>query len=248
MEPSTFDTLVQDLRQRLTAVQEEITRAAARAGRPSEAVRLIAVTKTHPAPVLQAAVQAGIMELGENYLQEADEKFTSLGWPPADNGCPPVIRHAIGHIQTNKIRLAVRWFEMIQTVDSERLAIRIDRVAGEMDRVVPVLLEINISKEPTKTGFFFDEVEGVLPRLANLAHIRVEGLMTIGRLEPDPEAARADFLAMRKLQERLQQQVPPEIHLRELSMGMSHDFPVAVEEGATMVRVGSRLFGPRHTG
>jgi len=245
MESSTFDTLVAEIRRRLDAVREEIAQAAERSGRPANAVRLIAVTKTHPAPVLQAAVAAGVTEIGENYLQEAGDKFTALGWPEAVTGGAPVTRHAIGHIQTNKIRLALDWFEMIQTVDSLRLAERIDRIAGEIGRSVPVLLQVNISEESTKSGFFYQEVEGILPRLAKLAHIQVEGLMTIGRLEPDPEAARGEFAAVRALSERLGQVSPPEIRFRELSMGMSHDFAVAVEEGATMVRVGSRLFGPR---
>jgi len=111
--------------------------------------------------------------------------------------------------------------------------------------VVPVLLQINISKDPKKSGFFVEKVEGVLTLLAKLAHIHIEGLMTIGRLEPDIEAARQEFIALRMLSDRLATVAPPQVALRELSMGMSHDFSVAIEEGATMVRVGSRLFGPR---
>ena len=238
------EQLIAVIERRLASVREEIAVAAQRSGRPASAVRLIAVTKTHPAAVVRAAVQAGVTEIGENYLQEASEKFTELGWPESPHDCPPV-RHAIGHIQTNKVRLAVRWFDIIHTVDSVRLAEHLDRVAAEVDRVVPVLLQINISKEPTKNGFFFDKVEGVFPALANLAHIHVTGLMTIGRLDPDVDAARKEFIAMRTLRERLAQVAPPPMDLRELSMGMSHDFAVAIEEGATIVRVGSRLFGSR---
>jgi len=239
------ERLVTDLRCRLDAVREEIAHAAAGAGRSPESVRLVAVTKMHPAEVLAAAVQVGVTEIGENYLQEARDKFAALGWPEAPLGHAPVVRHAIGHLQSNKIRLALTWFDMIQTVDSLRLAERIDAVAGEMGRTVPVLLQINISGEPTKSGIFSDDVEGVLLRLANLANIQVSGLMTIGRFEPDPNAAREEFCAMRALRDRLRPVAPPSIRLDELSMGMSHDFPVAVEEGATIVRVGSRLFGPR---
>ncbi len=239
------EQLIAALQQRLTSIREEIVAAARRSGRPASAVRLIAVTKTQPAAVVWAAVQAGVTEIGENYLQEASEKFTELGWPESSHGCPPVLRHAIGHIQTNKARLAVRWFDMIHTVDSLRLAEHLERAAAEAGRVVPVLLQINISEESIKSGFFFDKVEGVFPSLAKLAHIHVEGLMTIGRLEPDVEAARQEFIALRTLRERLVQVAPPQMDLRELSMGMSHDFLVAIEEGATMVRVGSRLFGPR---
>ncbi len=231
--------ILANLKPCLASVREEIAVAAERSGRPAAAVRLIAVTKTQPASVLRAAVEAGITEIGENYLREASDKFSELAWPDAGDARSPAVRHVIGHIQTNKARLAVRWFEMIQTIDSLHLAESVNRLAGEMGRIVPVLLQINISKEPTKFGFFFDKVEGVFPSLANLTHIQVEGLMTIGRLEPDIEAARGEFIAMRELRERLARVAPPEIHLRELSMGMSHDFVLAIEEGATMVRVGS---------
>lgn len=236
---------ITDLRERLHLVQDEIADAARRSGRSPEEVTLVAVTKTHPAEVVQAAVQAGITAIGENYLQEAEEKFTSLGWPETMDGAAPVTRHAIGHIQANKVRLALRWFEVIETVDSLALAQRIDRIADELDRVVPVLLQINIGADTAKFGFSPEKIEGIIPVLANLAHIRVNGLMTIGRFDPDPEAARADFAALRALRDRLRRIAPPHIALDDLSMGMSHDFAVAVEEGATIVRVGSRLFGSR---
>lgn len=241
------ESLITDLRERLAAVRAEIDDAARRSGRAASAVRLIAVTKTHPAAVLQAAVQAGVTEIGENYLQEAREKFIALGWPESPHDAAPVLRHAIGHIQTNKVPLAVRWFDMIHTVDSVRIAEAIARAAAEAGRVVPVLLQINVSKDPKKNGFFFENVEGIFPALAKLAHIHVEGLMTIGRFDMDVEAARTDFRALRIFAERLARLAPPQIHLHELSMGMSHDFAVAIEEGATMIRVGSRLFGPRPT-
>lgn len=234
-----------ELPARLAEVREEISAAARRAGRLAESIRLVAVTKTHPAAVLQAAVAAGVTEIGENYLQEASDKFAALGWPAASTGAAPVIRHAIGHIQSNKVRLALQWFDLIQTVDSLALAQRIDRLAGDLGRVMPVLLQVNIGNDPAKYGFFPEQVEGVFASLANLAHIRVNGLMTIGRFEPDPEAARGDFIALRALRDRLRPQLPPSVRLDELSMGMSHDFAVAIEEGATIVRVGSRLFGPR---
>lgn len=241
------ERLDEEIRQRVTAVRDEIAAAAARAGRPVSSIRLVAVTKTHPAPVLAAVVRAGVTDIGENYLQEAAEKFAALGWPEALSGTPPVTRHYIGHLQSNKIRAALRWFEIIETVDSLALATRLDRLAGELGRVAPVLLEINISEELTKSGFFSAQLEGVFASLANMRHIRLIGLMTIGRMTPDPEAARADFRALRLLRDRLQRQAPDGVALTELSMGMSHDFPIAIEEGATIIRVGSRLFGPRPT-
>jgi len=239
-------SLTAELKQRLADVRGAMADAARRAGRPAEAVRLVAVTKTHPAAVLRAAVLAGMTEIGENYVQEAAEKFEALGWPEAPAGKAPAVRHAIGHLQANKVRTTLRWFDVIQTVDSLPLAERIDRIAREMGRApVPVLLQINTSRESQKTGFFSEEVEGLLLCLANLTYIQVNGLMTIGRFDPEPEAARQEFIALRALRNRLQQQAPPAIRLDELSMGMSHDFTVAIEEGATIVRVGSRLFGPR---
>jgi hypothetical protein len=235
-----------ELKQRLADVRGAMTEAARRSGRPAEAVRLVAVTKTHPPAVLQAAVQAGMTEIGENYVQEAADKFEALGWPEALAG--PVTRHLIGRLQSNKVRAALRWFEVIQTVDSLALAERIDRIAGEMGRApVPVLLQVNTSGESQKSGFFYKELEGLLLCLANLTHIQVNGLMTIGRFEPDPAAARQEFIALRALRDRLRAQAPPGIRMDELSMGMSHDFTVAIEEGATLVRVGSRLFGSRAT-
>ncbi|HEY3416368.1 MAG TPA: YggS family pyridoxal phosphate-dependent enzyme [Armatimonadota bacterium] len=245
MTVADHEKLVQQIGQRVQEVREEIAQAAARSGRDATAVRLVAVTKTHPPELLAAAVEAGAREIGENYLQEAEDKFLALGWPSAGIDHPPVVRHAIGHIQTNKIRLALQWFEVIETIDSLRLAERLDTAAAALGRTVPVLLQVNISNEPTKYGFFSEEIEGVLHRVANLTHIRVDGLMTIGRFEPDPEAARGEFQALRTLRDRLRAVAPSGMCFDELSMGMSHDFPVAIEEGATIVRVGSRLFGSR---
>ncbi|HOF89238.1 MAG TPA: YggS family pyridoxal phosphate-dependent enzyme [Armatimonadota bacterium] len=230
---------------RLAAVRAEMADAARRAGRRPEDVRLVAVTKTHPPAVVAAAVAAGVTAIGENYLQEADEKFTALGWPDAGGGAPAA-RHFIGHLQANKARKAARWFEYIETVDSAALAARLDRLAEEQGRRLDILLQINISGEDEKSGISPHNVEGVLATLAKLAHIQVRGLMTIGRFVPDPEAARAEFRALRELRDALRAVAPPTVELEELSMGMSHDFAVAIEEGATIVRVGSRLFGPRH--
>lgn len=245
MVAPTPATPAQQLRQRLVEVQEEIAAAAARAGRLATEVQLIAVTKTQPAAVVQAAVEAGVAAIGENYVQEAEDKFTALGWPTALNGPAPVVRHFIGHLQANKIRKALTWFDLIHTVDSLALAERIDRVAAELGRVVPVLLQVNISSEATKSGISPSEVEGVFPFLAKLTHITVNGLMTIGRFTPDEALARQEFRQLRALRDALRAVAPPTVSLEELSMGMSHDFAVAVEEGATMVRVGSRLFGAR---
>ena len=232
------------LRQRLAEVTAEISSAAMRAGRDPRPVRLVAVTKTLPASLLQAALTAGMREFGENYLQEAVQNFSELHWQLAAEGTAPATRHVIVHLQSNKARQAVQWFDLIQTIDSESLARRVDRIAGELGRVAPVLLEVNISGDEKKTGFFSQELEGVFHSLTNLAHIQIQGLMTIGRYTPDPAAARGDFRQLRELRDRLAESSGA-ASLPELSMGMSHDFAIAVEEGATIVRVGTRIFGPR---
>ena len=237
--------LLETLNSRVLAVREEMAAAARRSGRPTEAVRLVAVTKTHPALVLEAVRLLGLSDIGENYLQEAAAKFQELGWPEAPTGAACPSRHAIGHIQANKAHLAIRWFDLIETVDSLALARRLNRLAGAMGVTARVLLQVNISRDPKKYGFFSEEGEGLLLELANLSHIQINGLMTIGRMAPDAEASRADFVALRALRDRLRAVAPPTISLDELSMGMSHDFTVAIEEGATLVRIGSRLFGPR---
>lgn len=243
-----FDTtqkLVDEIAARLAEVRGEMTAATARAGRRAEDVRLVAVTKTHPPALLAAALAAGVTEIGENYIQEADEKFAALDWPDAGAGAPPAVRHYIGHLQSNKARKAARWFEMIETVDSLELARRLDAIGAETGRRIAILLQVNLDDEK-KSGFSQKNLEGILTEFANLAHIQVSGLMTIGRFEPNPEAARRDFIALRELRDYLRTVAPPSVQLRELSMGMSHDFTVAIEEGATIVRVGSRLFGHRH--
>ncbi len=236
-----FTTLLTD---RLAGVSTEMAAAAARVDRAPESVRLVAVTKTHPAALLRAATAAGVREIGENYVREAAEKFAELGWTtPA---VAPVRRHFIGHLQSNKVRQVLPWFDVIQTMDSLALADRLERIAVELGReAVPVFIQVNTSGEASKSGFAPDTVAGALPHLARCPHLQVRGLMTIGRFTPDPEAARREFRLLRELRDSLRAQAPAEISLDDLSMGMSHDFPIAIEEGATLVRVGSRLFGPR---
>jgi PLP dependent protein len=241
MMPTDDNTLVATLRARLADVRGLMAEAARRSGRGADAVRLVAVTKTHPPAVVAAAVAAGVTDVGENYLQEATEKWQALGW----GATAPVTRHAIGHIQRNKAGLALQGFDCVQTVDSLRLAERLNRLAQAGGRILPVLLEINTIRESVKSGILGEEVEGMLPLLAKLPAIRVVGLMTIGQYTPLPEAARKDFAALRALRDRLLPNAPPEIALTELSMGMSHDFEAAIWEGATIVRVGTRLFVAR---
>jgi PLP dependent protein len=217
-------------------VLERIARAAQRAGRDPAGVTLVAVSKTVPAERIQAAIDAGLRELGENRVQEAAAKI------PATSGGA---WHLIGPLQSNKAGRAVELFGTIQSVDSLDLARRLDRLAGERapGRPLPVLLQVNVADDPAKAGFAPAAVTGALPSLLGLPNLRVDGLMTIGPLVESPDAARPTFVALRRLAEALRAAhagLGP-----ALSMGMSDDFEVAVEEGATIVRVGRAIFGER---
>lgn len=220
-------------------VLERISRAAARAGRQAGAVRLIAVTKTVPAERIRAAVDAGVRLLGESRLQEALLKIAAL------SGCD-VRWHFIGRLQRRKVKAVVGTFAMIQSVDSLDLAAEIDRRAGEAGLRQDVLLEINVGGEATKTGFSPDEAANVITALEALPHLAVKGLMAIPPPGPDAEASRPYFRAMRELARSLAGPGLRRVRMEELSMGMSGDFEVAVEEGATMVRIGTAIFGERH--
>ncbi len=218
------------------AVEARIDAAAKRAGRDPASVRLVAVSKTVPAARVRAAVAAGLDVLGENRVQEAAAKIPDV---------PGASWHLVGPLQGNKARRAVQLFDVIQSLDGLDLARRLDRLAGEMrpGRPLPVLLQVNVAGDVAKAGFSPAGVAEALPALSGLANLRLDGLMTIGRLVTDPQDARPTFVALRTLSDRLRSESPalgP-----ALSMGMSDDFEVAVEEGATIVRVGRALFGDR---
>lgn len=220
-------------------VLERIAHACRRSGRDASEVQLVAVSKTVPSERLRAAVAAGLETLGENRVQEALAKVGEV---------PGVNWHLIGPLQSNKARRAVEAFAMIQTVDGVDLARRLDRLAAEIrpDPPLPVLLQVNVDDDPAKAGLRTDALSTVLPEILALPHLDVRGLMTVGRLGADPEHARPTFVALRHLAERLRAVQPALGH--ELSMGMSDDFEIAVEEGATIVRVGRALFGARPGG
>jgi len=216
-------------------VLERMAAAAERVGRDPDDVTLVAVTKTVSPERVRAAIAAGLDHVGENRVQEAADKR-----PEA----PGATWHLIGPLQSNKARRAIETFDVIESVDSLELATRLSRLALELGRApLPVLLQVNVDVDPAKAGFAPDGLEASLAGLIDLAGLRIDGLMTIGRLVTEPEAARATFVALRTLAERLRATEP---HLGpSLSMGMSDDFEVAVEEGATHVRVGRALFGAR---
>jgi pyridoxal phosphate enzyme (YggS family) len=218
-----------------------ITDSCARVRRDPAGVTLVAVSKTVPAERLIAAVAAGLTTLGENRVQEAEAKVGLV---------PGASWHLVGPLQSNKAKRALATFAVIESVDTIELAERLDRLAAEVrpgDRV-PVLLEVNVDGDPAKSGFAPDALAGALPRLGELQHLEIDGLMTVGRLVERAEDARATFVALRELSGRLRSPAVDGAFVLgpALSMGMSDDYPIAVEEGATIVRVGRALFGERH--
>ena len=219
----------------LGTIRRQIAAAAEKSGRNPSDIRLVAVSKTHPAEAVAAAVAAGQRVFGESRVQEAREKI------PA---CPPGLDwHFIGHLQKNKVRQALPLFSFFHSIDSPALAQAMDRIAGEAGKPVEGLLEVNISGEETKHGFTPEELRKEFAALAKLPHLRILGLMTMAPYSDNPEDARPVFSALRELRDELQS-----AHghpLPELSMGMSGDFEPAIEEGATLVRVGSSIFGAR---
>jgi len=224
----------------LKVIRDRIHSACSRSGRDPSSVCLIAVTKTVPAHIVRAGVEAGLNVLGENYVQEARAKMEQLS-------DLPVSWHFIGHLQSNKARLAVESFEWIHTLDRASLARELDRQAHRQGRRVPVLLEINVGDEGSKSGIPAREARSLFDLASSLDGIAVRGLMALPPYEEEPEAVRPYFRRMRELLGELRQAAPRPEELSELSMGMSHDFEVAIEEGATMIRVGTALFGPRLT-
>jgi pyridoxal phosphate enzyme (YggS family) len=222
------------IQERLAAVQRRIETAAARSGRPSSAVTLVAVSKTMPAAAIREAVSAGVKILGENRVQEAREKIEAL--PGAAEW------HLIGHLQTNKAKLAVGLFDCIHSLDSVRLAQELGRHAEEAGRRLRCLVEVNLGEEAQKSGVDAAEVRPLLEAARRLPQLSVQGLMTIPPFLPDPESVRLFFRRLRDLRDRLESEGWT---LPDLSMGMSHDFEVAIEEGATLVRIGTAIFGSR---
>ena len=218
-----------DIRQNVERVQAAIERACRQCGRDPREVLLIAVSKTVDLDRIRLAVEAGVPALGENRVQEAKEKVATLGHP--------VPWHLIGSLQTNKAKEAARIFDCIQSVDRLELAHELDRRAQAAGRIVDGLLQVNLGEEPQKGGLPPAEVKAVLDQVAALQGLRIRGLMAIPPLVPDAEAARPYFRRLRELRDA--------VGLEHLSMGMSGDFEVAIEEGATMVRVGTAIFGPR---
>ncbi|HYW81015.1 MAG TPA: YggS family pyridoxal phosphate-dependent enzyme [Thermoguttaceae bacterium] len=216
-------------------VRRRIAEAAARSGRTADAVTLVAVTKYVGPTEVRAVVAAGCTVLGESRPQQFCSKIEALDDLAVE-------WHMIGHLQRNKVRRTLPLVSMVQSADSQALIGAIDRIAGELGLRMPILLEVNISGEEAKHGFMPDDVEPLLEELSRLFHIEIRGLMGMASLQAGADTARRDFAAMRRLAERLRKNCPPNISLDELSIGMSGDYEVAIEEGATIVRVGSALY------
>ena len=222
------------IRDNLLKVMERIERAARRTGRDPAEIRLVAVSKTVESARIREAVEAGVEILGENYVQEAKKKIEEIGHP--------VAWHFIGHLQSNKAKYAVHLFDMIHSVDSMALAEELNRRAGQVNRNLKVMVEVNISGEATKFGTDEGRVMEIAKGITGLKHLSLEGLMTMPPYFDSAELSRPYFVELRRLREKLLREGTP---VRELSMGMSTDFEVAIEEGATYVRVGTAIFGPR---
>jgi pyridoxal phosphate enzyme (YggS family) len=222
-------------RERADAVREQIAAACHRAGRDPGGVQLLAVTKTHPPAAAEYAARYGLPAVGENRVQEGVEKKAQ---------CTAAIRwELIGHLQSNKVRLAAAHFDRVQSVDSVKLLTLLDHAAGEQDRRLALLLQINSGHDPNKFGAEPADSPRLLETALTLSHLQIDGLMAIAPLSDDPRVAQRTFASLRELRDRLAIQFG--VPLPELSMGMTGDLAMAVAEGSTLVRVGTALFGPR---
>lgn len=222
------------IKENLSRVLEKIEKAAQKVGRNPGEVKLVAVSKTVEASRIQEAIEAGVSILGENYVQEAQKKIEEIG--------RPVSWHFIGHLQSNKAKHAVRLFDMIHSIDSLPLAEELNRRAEQSNRIIRVMIEVNLSQEATKFGADEKMLMNLARGIQRLNHLSLEGLMTMPPYFDSPELSRPYYIALRTLKERM---VKEGITMKELSMGMSNDFDIAIEEGATYVRVGTAIFGPR---
>jgi hypothetical protein len=224
------------VKDRVARVLERIAHAAARSGRSPESVRLVAVSKTHPVERVAEAYEAGVKVFAENYVQEAEGKVQAF---------PGAEWHLIGKLQANKAKKAVSLFAWIQAVDSPRLLVELSRRCVEAGKTLPVLIEVNLAGEGSKAGIPPDELQALLSSAVTLPGVRVRGLMAIPPMTEDPEESRPYFARLRELMSRCVYAEGATGEMTELSMGMSSDFETAIEEGATMVRVGTAIFGSR---
>ncbi|HDZ91608.1 MAG: YggS family pyridoxal phosphate-dependent enzyme [Deltaproteobacteria bacterium] len=202
-----------------------------------EGVQLVAAAKTRSVEEIREAIQAGLTIIGHNYVQEAERSFEAIG--------PAAKWHMIGHLQSNKAKKAAKIFDMVETVDSLKLARTIDRACQNIGRTMPVLIEINSGEEPQKAGVMPSDSLALIREISGLVNVKVKGLMTMGPFTGDPEDARPYFRRTKSLFDEIEQAHIPGVEMKHLSMGMSNSYRVALEEGANMVRIGTRIFGER---
>ena len=219
-------------------IQNQISLAAESCGRNPETVTLIGVSKRKPVALIEEAITAGHKDFGENYIQEAMDKIDIIGREKA-------VWHFIGHLQSNKARFAVKYFDLIHTVDKLKLAREISKQAGKIDKIQDILIQINIAEEATKSGAEADQVKDLAGEISELPNVRVKGLMCMPPFFDDPELARPYFRQVSQISRDISAMGLDKVEMAHLSMGMSNDFAVAVEEGATLVRVGTAIFGRR---
>jgi PLP dependent protein len=218
-------------------IVDRIGNAALRAGRNPQEIKLLAAAKSQSIELIRAAIGVGVRLIGENYVQEADSKRQVIS--------ETVEWHMIGHLQRNKVKAALDTFDLIQSLDSAALAMELDKEGKKKGKRVCTFIEVNLGDEQSKAGIGKAKVAELLKRVSDLSHVRVEGLMAVPPFKENPEEVRPFFQALKGFQLELQCLNIPNVNLHELSMGMTHDYPIAVEEGATIVRIGTALFGPR---
>lgn len=221
----------------LKKVREEIVQAANKVNRNPDEITLIAVSKTYPVSAIQEAMAEGCSDFGENHVQELCQKVEAIN--------EPIKWHLIGHLQTNKVKYIVGKTELIHSLDRLKLAEEIEKQSAKQEIVTKVLIEVNVANEPSKHGFKMEEVLPALEQISHMKHIKVEGLMTVAPFVENPEENRTIFRKLYELSVDIQKQKFDNISTNILSMGMSNDYKIAIEEGATMVRVGTAIFGNR---
>jgi pyridoxal phosphate enzyme (YggS family) len=226
-----------DIVSNVMGIRQRMAAAAERCGRNHEDINLMAVSKTIPPERVHEAIKAGITWFGENYVQEAREKIPAVG--------QNVSWHMIGHLQTNKVKYVVHLFDWIHSVDRIELAKELDKRAAQNQRTLKVLLEVNVSGEVSKNGVEPSRVPELVRQISLMPNLDVQGLMTMPPFFENPEDARPYFIALRELRDKIASENIPGIQMKELSMGMTGDFEVAIEEGATIIRVGRAIFGER---
>ncbi len=229
-----------EIEKRLQKIQDQIRISATQVGRDPSEIKIIAVTKTVSVQQIRDAQLAGVKEIGENRVQETLDKYQTLGrslkW------------HLIGHLQTNKVKKALTVFDLIHSVDSLNLAQEIQKEAEKLKKTVPILVQVNTSEEESKFGLHPDQVKPLVSQMADLRNLKIQGLMTMGPMTQNPDQSRQCFRRLKELSERLKSLPNDNVEMKFLSMGMSGDYPIAIEEGANLLRIGTALFGERLQG